>query len=79
MRVLQVPGILYVFFVRSASTRSAGTLSICSVTLGVRSILRPSVHRVDNSQAHCSAQITHRWSDEWELEQITFAGDNSNT
>ena len=35
--------------------------------------------RVDNSQAHFSAQITHRWSDEWELEQITFAGDNSNT
>ena len=41
-------------------------------------ILRPSVHRFDNySQAH-SGQITHRWFDEWELEQITFAGDNSN-
>ena len=37
------------------------------------------MHRIDNSQAHCSAQITHRWSDEGELEQITFAGDNSTT
>ena len=30
-------------------------------------------------QAHFSAQVTHRWSDEWELAQIAFAGDNSNT
>ena len=60
--------------VHTASTRSTEILSICSVVLGV-SVFRPSVHRVDNSQA----QITHRWSDEWELEQITFAGDNSNT
>ena len=86
MRVLRVPGTYTLsnssFGVNSvctASTRSTEILSVCSVTLGVRSILGPSVHRLDNYQAHCSAQITHRWFDEWELEYITFAGDTSNT
>ena len=66
--------------VRTASTHSTEILSICSVILGVWGILRPSVHRVDNAQAHCSAQITHRWFGERELEEIiTFAKDNSNT
>ena len=67
MQVLQVPGMLLsvssvgIRSVRTASTRSAEILSICSVNLGVRSIVRPSVYRVDSSQAHCSARITHRF------------------
>ena len=49
--------------------------------LGVRRILRPSVHRGNNynSHAHFRAQNTHGRSHKWELEQITFAGDNSST
>ena len=78
MRVLQVPGTLQVcrplvLIVFEKCTRSTEILSIRSRILGVRSIFRPSVHRVDNSQAHCSAQTTHRWFDEWELEQSEYS------
>ena len=33
----------------------------------VSAILRPIVHK----------KITYRWSDEWGMEKIAFAGDNS--
>ena len=83
LRVLQVLGIsissvgsfrLYCEYAHSTEI----TLNMPSIN-GVWRILRRSAHRVDNSQAHCSARNNRRWSHEVELEQIAFAGDNSST
>ena len=68
------PLVLIVFVLRVLAVPKYSISSVCLVKLGVRSILLPSVHLVDNSQAYCSAQITHRWFDEWELEELLSLG-----
>ena len=67
--------------VRTTSTRSSTELlSIRSVCMGtMRFTSTVCAPRRQFSQAHCLAQNTHRWSHKGELEQISFAGDNSST
>ena len=85
-RLLQVPTILrsvgmYCLFGEPTNTIPQNVSTACTSVLGVWSILRTSVHRVDNFMpfTYSFAGNIHRCSHEWELEQSTFGGGNWST